>query len=110
MRTLKANGHTGEEAEDGQIAVDKVKEKGSSTYDAILMDFVMVGPHLLLSVAPSPLFDLMSLALCFYDFVAGHGWTGCYQSHPCVGSYWSYHWLYRQYVGYGFGSIQRKWL
>jgi len=41
MRTLKANGHTGEEAEDGQIAVDKVKEKGSTTYDAILMDFVM---------------------------------------------------------------------
>ena len=41
MRTLKASGHTGEEAEDGQIAVDKVKEKGSTTYDAILMDFVM---------------------------------------------------------------------
>ena len=41
MRTLKANGHTGEEAEDGQIAVDKVKEKGLTTYDAILMDFVM---------------------------------------------------------------------
>ena len=41
MRTLKASGHTGEEAEDGQMAVDKVKENGVTTYDAILMDFVM---------------------------------------------------------------------
>ena len=41
-KTLKAVGHTCEEAEDGQIAVDKVKEKGDLTaYDAILMDFVM---------------------------------------------------------------------
>jgi len=39
---LKAIGHTCEEAEDGQIAVDKVKEKNDLTsYDAILMDFVM---------------------------------------------------------------------
>ena len=41
MKTLKAIGHTCEEAEDGQMAVDKVKEKGLDTYDAILMDFVM---------------------------------------------------------------------
>ena len=42
FQTLKAIGHTCEEAEDGQIAVDKVKEKGLAAYDAILMDFVMV--------------------------------------------------------------------
>ena len=41
MKTMKAIGHTCEEAEDGQIAVDKVKEKGLTAYDAILMDFVM---------------------------------------------------------------------
>ena len=41
MKTLKAIGHTCEEAEDGQIAVNKVKEKGLTIYDAILMDFVM---------------------------------------------------------------------
>ena len=40
-KTLIASGHTCEEAEDGSIAVDKVKEKGLTTYDAILMDFVM---------------------------------------------------------------------
>ena len=42
MRTLTAIGHTCEEAEDGQIAVDKIKEKGVTAFDAILMDFVMV--------------------------------------------------------------------
>ena len=44
MRTLTASGHTCDEAEDGAIAVDKVKEKGLIAYDAILMDFVMVIP------------------------------------------------------------------
>ena len=41
FQTLKAIGHTCEEAEDGQIAVDRVKERGLAAYDAILMDFVM---------------------------------------------------------------------
>ena len=41
MRTLSAIGHTCDEAEDGSIAVEKVKEKGLNAYDAILMDFVM---------------------------------------------------------------------
>ena len=41
MKTLEAVGHTCEEAEDGQIAVNKVKEKGLNVYAAILMDFVM---------------------------------------------------------------------
>ena len=41
IKTLTAIGHTCEEAEDGSIAVDMVKEKGITTYDAILMDFVM---------------------------------------------------------------------
>ena len=41
MRTLTASGHTCDEAEDGQTAVDKIKEKGLYAYDAILMDFVM---------------------------------------------------------------------
>ena len=41
---MKNIGHTCDEAEDGQIAVDKVKEKGLTMYDAILMDFVMVRP------------------------------------------------------------------
>ena len=53
MNTLKAIGHTCEEAEDGQIAVDKVKEKGLTVYDAILMDFIMV--RLLLFPLPLPL-------------------------------------------------------
>ena len=38
---MKNIGHTCEEAEDGSIAVNKVKEKGLIGYDAILMDFVM---------------------------------------------------------------------
>ena len=43
IKTLKAHGHTCEEAEDGLIATRMVKEKGLATpYDAILMDFVMV--------------------------------------------------------------------
>ena len=41
MKTLKAIGHSCDEAEDGSIAVNKVKEKGLNAYDAILMDFVM---------------------------------------------------------------------
>ena len=41
-RTLEAAGHTCEEAEDGLIAVNKVKENGLTAYDVILMDFVMV--------------------------------------------------------------------
>ena len=42
MKTLKAHGHTSEEAEDGLVAFGMVKEKGLTVYDAILMDFVMV--------------------------------------------------------------------
>ena len=42
MKTLKNEGHTTDEAEDGQLAVNKVKDKGLTTFDAILMDFVMV--------------------------------------------------------------------
>ena len=42
MKTLKAMGHTCEEAEDGQIALNKVKDRGDLTaFEAILMDFVM---------------------------------------------------------------------
>lgn len=56
-RTLTAIGHTCEEAEDGQIAVDKIKEKGVTAFDAILMDFVMVRaltqPNSLLSLSCS---------------------------------------------------------
>ena len=58
MNTLKAIGHTCEEAEDGQIAVDKVKERGLTVYDAILMDFIMVSlllrPSLPLLLTSSP--------------------------------------------------------
>ena len=50
-RTLVAAGHTCEEAEDGSIAVAMVKAKSLSTYDAILMDFVMVG---LSNLSPPP--------------------------------------------------------
>ena len=46
MKTLKMHGHTCEEAENGQMAVQMVKEKDLTTYDAILMDFVMVIPPL----------------------------------------------------------------
>ena len=49
-RTLKAHGHTCEEAEDGQIAVNMVKGKGLAIYDVILMDFVMVSCFSLLLV------------------------------------------------------------
>ena len=42
VKTLKAHGHTSEEAEDGLVAFGMVKEKGFTVYDAILMDFVMV--------------------------------------------------------------------
>ncbi len=46
-KTLIATGHTCEEAEDGLVAVEKVKMKaateGMKQYDAVLMDFVMVG-------------------------------------------------------------------
>jgi CheY-like chemotaxis protein len=46
VKTLKQAGHTCEEAEDGQVAVDRVKGKmegpREGLYDAILMDFVMV--------------------------------------------------------------------
>ena len=46
---MRTTGHTCEEAEDGQIAVEKVKEKMATTkqdeqqplYDVVLMDFVM---------------------------------------------------------------------
>ena len=41
MKTLKAIGHSCDEAEDGSMAVEMVKEKGLTAYDAILMDFVM---------------------------------------------------------------------
>ena len=41
IKTLNAVGHTCDEAEDGAIAVDKIREKGLNAYDAILMDFVM---------------------------------------------------------------------
>ena len=51
-KTLKIHGHTCDEAEDGQIAVDMVKDKGLTTYDVILMDFVMVS-RLPLLVFPS---------------------------------------------------------
>ena len=61
-RTLLAVGHTCDEAEDGLIAVGMVKDKGLTTYDAILMDFVMVSPSpppsspiLLSPPFPSPL-------------------------------------------------------
>ena len=54
-RTLIAAGHTCDEAEDGSIAVGMVKDKGLTTYDAILMDFVMVSPPLF-----HPLSDLPS--------------------------------------------------
>jgi signal transduction histidine kinase/CheY-like chemotaxis protein len=47
-KLLRASGHTCEEASDGLCAVEKVKARiargvggGASTYDAILMDFVM---------------------------------------------------------------------
>ena len=44
LKTLRAKGHTCEEAEDGQIAVEKVKKKLASTgteplHDVVLMDF-----------------------------------------------------------------------
>jgi hypothetical protein len=44
VKTMKAKGHTCEEAEDGLLAVEKVKsklEKGEY-YDGILMDFIMI--------------------------------------------------------------------
>ena len=47
IRTFKMSGHICDEAEDGVIAVAKVKEMMSSSakaYSAILMDFVM--PHM----------------------------------------------------------------
>ena len=53
MKTLKNEGHTTEEAEDGLLAVGMVKDKGLTTFDAILMDFVMVCPVLFLSHLPS---------------------------------------------------------
>jgi CheY-like chemotaxis protein len=43
-KTLAASGHTCDEAEDGVVAVEKVKKRQSSSdpmYDCILMDFVM---------------------------------------------------------------------
>jgi signal transduction histidine kinase/CheY-like chemotaxis protein len=46
-KLLRASGHTCEEASDGRYAIDKVKARmargagGSSSYDVILMDFVM---------------------------------------------------------------------
>ena len=44
LKTLRAKGHTCEEAEDGQIAVEKVKKKLAATgteplHDVVLMDF-----------------------------------------------------------------------
>ena len=45
MKTLKAQGHTCEEAENGQVALGMVQEKDLATYDAVLMDFVMVFPR-----------------------------------------------------------------
>ena len=42
IKTLTAIGHTCDEAEDGQMAVNKVKENGLTTYNVILMDFIMV--------------------------------------------------------------------
>ena len=49
IKTLKAHGHTCDEAENGQIAVRMVQLKGLAAYDTILMDFVMVSPHTHLS-------------------------------------------------------------
>ena len=48
-KVLRSEGHTCDEAEDGLIAVEKVKQKmaeneGKRVFDAILMDFVM--PHM----------------------------------------------------------------
>jgi CheY-like chemotaxis protein len=46
LKTLKANGHTCEEAEDGAVAVERVRETlvdpGLPQFQVILMDFVMV--------------------------------------------------------------------
>ena len=41
MQTLKADGHTCEEAEDGKVAVEKVAAADLDKFHVILMDFVM---------------------------------------------------------------------
>jgi hypothetical protein len=41
IKTLRGDGHTCDEAEDGQLAVNRIREQGS-IYDCVLMDFVMV--------------------------------------------------------------------
>ena len=99
MRTLTAIGHTCEEAEDGQIAVDMVKEKGITAFDAILMDFVMVRP---LPQPPQTLYYLclFLISLLCYLFPAGDGWPGRDQSHSITEFHASDHWVYGQYLGF----------
>jgi CheY-like chemotaxis protein len=41
VRVLRGRGHTCEEAEDGQQAVDVLRDAAPGRYDAVLMDFVM---------------------------------------------------------------------
>ena len=67
-RTLKAHGHTCEEAEDGQIAVNLVKDKGLAIYDAILMDFVMVNCFPLLLLLFHHLFSCSHELILVYLF------------------------------------------
>ena len=62
-KTLKTHGHTCDEAEDGQIAVDMVKDKGLTTYDVILMDFVMVSRLPLLFLPSHNLFSCSHVIL-----------------------------------------------
>ena len=114
-RTLVAAGHTCDEAEDGSIAVGMVKDKGLTTYDAILMDFVMVSPPLFHPLFRSPPLSPTSLPLPSHRYYvlmscdithpcrfvsACDGRTFGYQSHPCLGIYRSYHWLYGQHLGF----------
>lgn len=92
MKTLKNEGHTTDEAEDGQLAVEKVKDKGLTTFDSILMDFVMV--RLVFKVFDfflflSPLshslpYTFVLMLHSFLGYLAGNGWTKCYQSHPRI--------------------------
>lgn len=41
VRVLRGRGHSCEEAEDGQQAVDVLRDAAPGRYDAVLMDFVM---------------------------------------------------------------------
>ena len=75
VKTLKAHGHTSEEAEDGLVAFGMVKEKGFAAFDAILMDFVMVKlrnfsfafPPFFFPPFPLPLHRHICMHVCLSD-------------------------------------------